>query len=157
MELHLGVIDVPYVNAPSKRQRKVRANTVTTGDVAGWLETKYHVMDTFLHRREPKIIGALENGLVGALQTIAMGGPPQRDPFASGLSEVENQFKDFISSGEMDTLGLPGIPTQASLDRASGKNRGPRFKKRRGKASGKSVSFYASGLYMGSFKAWVEI
>lgn len=157
MKLVFGVIDAPYQNAPSKRQRKARAGTVTTGDVAGWLENKYHVMESFWELHKDEVVGDLENAIVGAFESVVMGAPPSLDPFGSGTSKVEDRFKQFLSTGEMDRLGYPGVPTQAAIDRASGKRRSARFKRRRGKPSGGApVSFIDTGLFQTSSKVWIE-
>jgi hypothetical protein len=154
MILHLGVGDVPYNQAPSPRQKKPRAGTVTTGDVAGWLENRYHVMEIFYLENQAFVAAALEDGLQGALESLLQGASPRHDPFGSGTSKIEDRFKQFLSLGEIDKLGIPGVPTQAAKDRASGKVRSPRFKNKR--ATGAAVSFIASGLYQTSFKAWVD-
>lgn len=152
--LHLGVVDVPYAQAPSPRQRKPRAGTVTTGDVAGWLETKYHVMEIFYEEHQGDVAGDLENSLQGAIESVLMGAPAGRlDPFGGATSKIEDRFRKFLDDGEMEKLGYPGVPTQAALDRKAGKRRSPRFKRRK---PGTGVSFIATGLYQSSFKSWME-
>ena len=68
MLLHLGVVEIPYTNGISEKVRRVAAraskggnrasteiekmtfpaaNQQTTGDVAGYLENKYHIMELF--------------------------------------------------------------------------------------------------------------
>jgi hypothetical protein len=153
--LHLGVDDIPYVNAPSPGQNKVTAGTVTTGDVAGWLEDKYHVMEIFALEHEADIAADLEHGLAGALESLLMGAPPSLDAFGAGTSRVEERMKEFISNGEMDALGYPGVPTQAAIDRAAGNKRSARMTRAR-KSNAKAVSFYDTGLYQSSMKAWVD-
>jgi hypothetical protein len=68
----------------------------------------------------------------------------------SGLSQAQTDitamFKDFIATGEMEKLGYPGVPTQAAINRKSG-----RFKS--GKSAAGRPSFYDTGLYQSS--AWV--
>lgn len=145
--LHLGVIDVPYVNAPSPRQRKVRASTVTTGDVAGWLEDEYHIMEVFFNEKQAKIAADLEKGMQSSLEALLMGAPSTLDPFGSATSKIEDTFKTFLSMKEMEKLGIPGVPTVAAL---TGKS--ARHKRRRGK---RRPSFIDTGLYQASFKAWV--
>jgi hypothetical protein len=49
----------------------------------------------------------------------------------------------------MDTLGIPGVPTLAAQE-----GRSSRFKK--GKGKGPRKSFIDTGLYVGSFKSWVD-
>jgi len=142
--LHLGVVDLPYVGRSG----------VTTADVAGWLENKYHILEHFMEIHHEEIAADLESSLSGALESVIAGAPLDAEAFASAASSIEDRMKSFIAEGEMESLGYPGVPTQASIDRASGKKRSARFKRRR--ATGKSVSFVDSGLYQSSLKAWVE-
>ena len=156
MILHLGVDDVAYSQPPAtRRRRKVRAGTQTTGDVAGWLEDRYHIMEIFVQQHKDDVIApALENSLAGALESVLAGAPVSLDAFGAASSEIEDRMKQFIATGEMDALGYPGVPTQAARDRASGKRRSSRFKTRR--ATGAAVSFYDTGLYESSMKVWVD-
>ena len=160
MILNLGVSDIPYVGPASKRQKK---RNVTTGDVATILEAHYGVMQAFVDAHGKDVMEpAFERSLGGAfdamVQRVQHGGGGSSilnfDPFAQAMSEIEDGFKQFIGSGEIEQLGLPGVPTQAALDRRSGKKRSSRFKRKR--AMPDTPSFYDSGLYMGSFKAWME-
>jgi len=64
-------------------------------------------------------------------------------------------MKRFIAEGEMDAIGFPGVPTQAAKDRAAGKRRSSRFKRRRA-TNQRPVSFYDTGLYQTSLRAWVD-
>ena len=152
--LHLGVIDLPYVHAPSRRQRKVRAGTVTTGDVAGWLEDRYHILETYAHVHEGDIVRSLENGIGGSLENLMMGAPPSLDVFGQATSEIEQGMKDFISKNEMAALGYPGVPTKAALARAGGKA-SARMKRGR-KSNAVAVSFIDSGLFQSSLKATIS-
>jgi len=147
--LHLGVLDVPYQNAPSKRQRKVRANTVTTGDVAGWLENRYHILENFYEIHKEDIAGDLEGSLSGALETFLLGGPLTVDAFGTATSKIEDRMKQFLAQGEMEKIGYPGVPTQAALE---GINH--RFKK--SKTGRRRPSFVDTGLYSASLKSWID-
>ena len=147
--LHLGVIDLPYVTAPKRRQRKASAGTKTTGDVAGWLENKYHPMEIYYETHKQDIFAAeIEKSLEGALESIMLGAPPTLDPFGSATSAIEDGFKKFLTNKEMETLGYPGVPTQAAIE---GINH--RLKLRRGP---RRPSFVDTGLYLASSKAWVD-
>lgn len=162
MKLHLGVIDLPYSyhqkrqeRANKRRKKKglppVNNKLPTTGDVAGWLEDKYHIMELFHEENRDFINGALEQSLQGTLEDILMGAPIQNhSPFAEGTSEIEKRFKQFLSGREVERLGIPGVPTQAAKDGVS-----HRFKKKANK-KGPRPSFIDTGLYQSSFKAWVE-
>jgi hypothetical protein len=81
-----------------------------------------------------------------------MGAPAGIDPYGGATSEIEDRFKQFLSTGVMETLGFPGVPTQAALDRRAGKKRSGRFKKKRPSTG---VSFIDTGLYQSSFRAWM--
>lgn len=148
--LHLGVVDVPYVRAPSNRRKrgKVRAGTVTTGDVATWLENRYQVMETFVQLHEADMARDLEDSLSGSLESFLMGAPVSLDPLGGATSKIEDRFKQFLSQAEIEKLGRPGVPTQAAL---AGKS--SRFKGKRGK---RRPSFIDTGLYQSSMKVWVD-
>lgn len=143
--LHLGVIDdLSYGHK----------GTVTTGDVAGWLEEKYHIFEIYSQVHGQDMATAMEEGARGALESLLMGAPATIDVFGAGASKIEEGIKEFITNGEMDSLGYPRVPTQAAKDRALGKRRSGR-KKRRRKSNARPVSFYDTGLFEYSIKAWV--
>ena len=144
--LHLGVIDdLPYG----------QKGTVTTGDVAGWLEDKYHILEIYSQVHGPDMATAMEEGARGALESLLMGAPATIDVFAGGASKIEEGMKEFITNGEMDSLGYPGVPTQAAIDRALGKKRSGRKKKRGRRSNSRPVSFVDTELYESSLRAWV--
>lgn len=159
--LHLGVIDVPYVEGETKPKQRARVkknrkapkperehNNATTGDVAEILEEKYHVMEIFWQLHGQEGADALTEGLVGQMENVLSGAPLTGDPFGEAESTIDHLFKKFLSEGEMDKLGYPGVPTQAAL-----KGVNPRLKKKRGAPR---PSFIASGLYEASAKCEVD-
>jgi len=163
--LHLGVMDVPYGNAPSptspskpgrgRRKRNSRAKgspiSITTGQVAEILEAEYRVMEVFYASHEDEIARLLEHSIGGALQSLMMGAPAQAtDIFASAASRIEDQFKQFLSTKEIEQLGIPGVPTAAALHGVSHRFANP------GKRRAPRPSFIDTGLYQASFKAWVD-
>tara|TARA_B100001105_G_C22133950_1_gene332940 strand:+ start:32 stop:574 length:543 start_codon:yes stop_codon:yes gene_type:complete len=178
-KLHLGVVEAPYVEkrdpTEAKPPRKMRLNkdgsprkvsareyaasmkdalgegsapVETTGDVASILEAEYGVMQAFADSRLDWIADQVANSLAGAMETMEMGGPVV-DPFATVASQVETGFKAFIASGEIEGLGIAGVPTKAAQLRKSS-----RFKK--GVNPKGRPSFVDTGLYQASAKAWVE-
>jgi hypothetical protein len=151
--LHLGVVDVPYANAPRKAGSKAKSGTQTTGDVATWLEDKYGVMQTFFELHGDDIAQSLAKSYQGALETVLMGGPTTSDPFGTAQSEIEHQFRNFLLNREMD--GRPGVPTLAAIERASGKRRSNRFKRKRA-TNAAPVSFIDTSLYENSFTDWLD-
>jgi len=160
--LHLGVIDIPYVKPPIQKKvakakrgksnkpvkQSTGSGTQSTGDVAGWLEKKYGVMQTFVDMQMPAIAAELENALAGALENMMMGAPPTGNPFASAESNITQMFKTFLAEGEIEHAGIPGVPTAAAL---RGVNH--RLKVNRGSPR---PSFIDTGLYQNSFIAWIE-
>ena len=155
LTLHLGVIPIGYVEAPKPGQKKATASTVTTADVAQFLEDKYEVMGTFAKIHGQDIGDALAQSMVGALENLELGAPLSQNVFGEAESKIEHMFKTFITMGEMDGL-VPGVPTQAAKDRASGKRRSSRMKNKRRGGNAKPVSFVDRALYVNSFKSWIE-
>ena len=147
--LHLGVTDVPYSQNRAARAKRTNS-TVTTGDVAGWLEDEYHPMGIFSNIHGQEIGDELAGALAGTLENLMMGGPISQNPFGEGTSEIEHLFKKMLTDKELERLGYPGIPTQAALDGVSHRFKHP-YKKRP-----RRPSFIDTGLYQSAFKAWVE-
>lgn len=121
---------------------------MTTGDVAEILERRYGIMRAFYENQEVRIGVALANSVAAAIEDIVAGAPPARDPFAEGASKIETLMKQFISTGAVEHVGLPNVPTQASLMRRAGRA------KRYGTRG--LTSFIDSGLYESSMRAWVD-
>lgn len=159
--LHLGVIEQPYTSydggrraaRPARRRKKAveaapkAQRTVTTAQVARWLEDRYHIMEVF-YEVDGGVKAALEESVQDAMENVLMGAPVAANPFLEATSEIQKRFKQFIANRTMETLGIPGVPTRAAL---MGVN--IRLKKRRGK---RRPSFRDTGLYQASFMAWVD-
>jgi hypothetical protein len=165
LTLHLGVIDVPYVDNEPEGKRRARrlakaakappppknAEHTTTGDVATILEAKYGVMGAFFENHEVEIVGDLESGLSDALENLVGGGPVQLDAFGDATSKIEERFKAFLSSREAEAVGIPGTPTKAARRGVSHRKKHPYAK-----ANPRRPSFIDTGLYQASMKAWVD-
>lgn len=150
--LHLGVIEIPYADLKTKggRKKKSRNGSLTTGDVAEILEAEYHIMEVFFNEHRDEIIGYITEAMVGGLETALMGGPENADIYAAANDQIRVAFQKFIESGEMERLGYPGVPTQAALSGVSHRFKKPYAKRPR------RVSFVDTGLYVSSFKAWLD-
>lgn len=166
--LHLGVIDVPYVEREPEARRKARlaknakrvlpvklrhpsAEHKTTGDVATILEARYGVMEAFFENKEVMLVDFLSESVAGAIEDLVVGAPVgDRDPFAEGTSKIEESFREFLSSREAERVGIKGTPTKAAR---RGVNH--RFKHPYAKANPRRPSFIDTGLYQASMKAWV--
>ncbi|MFA9204831.1 MAG: hypothetical protein ACEQSH_00085 [Bacteroidia bacterium] len=123
------------------------AHPVTTGQVAEWLEARYHIMEVFYEDSRSAVHELIEESVRDKLEAVLMGAPPEGDPFLEAGSEIEKRFKQFLATDQMAKMGIPGIPTKAAL---MGIN--PRLKSGRGMPR---PSFIRTGLYQSAFKAWV--
>lgn len=141
--LHFGVIDIPY-----QARRGSKAQRTTTGAVAEILEARYGVMQNFYEQHEQEIADQLTQALVDSAEAMMQGAPTTLDPFGAATAKIEDSFKTFLSMQEMDSLGVPGVPTKAARE-----GRSSRFKK--GKGRGPRPSFVDTATYENSFKAWV--
>lgn len=157
--LSLGVLDVPYSAASTggsadKDIKSFLASSggekgVTTGDVAEFLEDKYHVMATFADRREDDIADAWAEAQADAIADLMAGAPlSAANPGAALGAEVGTMFRQFIDSREMD--GAAGVPTEAAR-----KGVNHRLKHPYAKDNPERPSFRDTGLFEASFMAEV--
>lgn len=157
--LRLGVLDIPYTAASTggSADKDVKkfveqgggSKGVTTGDVAEFLEEKYHVMETFADRNEDEIADEWAEHLADAMADVAAGAPLSSvDPGLVLGSEVGTMFREFIDSRAMD--GADGVPTDAAR---RGVNH--RLKHPYAKDNPERPSFRDTGLYEASFVAQV--
>lgn len=155
MKFLLGVVDIPYVNAATgKKKAKIKAGLQTTGQIAQILEDKYGIMQHFVDAHGDEIIADLENGLGGALETLLMGGPPNDDLYAAAAAKIEERFRQFLENKEMDRMGVPGVPTLASLMNVSSRKK--KTASAMLAATPARPSFIDTSLYELSFKFWSE-
>lgn len=147
LTLHLGVLVQPYRAMQVAQGRRVSA--LTTADVARFLEARYDLMATFYRVRNKDVIGAIENSIHGSLESLLMG---QRvDPWGNAMQSIQSAFKDFINSKQAETVGIPGTPTKAALRGVNHRYKHPYMKR-----NPRRPSFRDTGLYVGSFRAWVD-
>jgi hypothetical protein len=154
VELHFGVTEMPYSHSENqgkvkKGRTKGQARLSTTGDVAEKLEEKYGIFALFWEHNADKIVDLLGEGLAGSFESLLMGAPPPSNVFQSGNAEVDRLFREWLSSGAIEKLGVPGIPTKAALARRSS-----RFKSKRGPSQ--RPSFIDTGLYESSERSWAD-
>jgi hypothetical protein len=142
LTLHLGVLVQPY------RSKNRKAAALTTGDVAGFLEAKYGIMAAFYRVHDKDVAKSLESSLGGAMESLLMG--KIIDPWGRANQSIQAQFRDFISSREVERVGIPGTPTKAAL---AGVNH--RLKHPYRRANARRPSFRDTGMYMNSFRSWM--
>jgi hypothetical protein len=149
LTLYLGVLIQPY-RVRTTRSRKAKAVTpLTTGDVAQFLEDKYEIIKTFVRVKEDKMIRVLEGSLQGGLESL-LTGAPKTDPWGSATQDIMAMFSDFILSREAERVGIPGTTTLAAIKGINHRKKHPYAK-----ANPRRASFFDTGLYVGSFRAWM--
>jgi hypothetical protein len=147
--LHLGVIEQSYNQARGPKAKRSNSN-ITTGDVAQFLEDEYHVMEVFANVHGQDMGDALAGSVAGALENLMMGAPVSNNIFGSAESAIHDQFQKFIDNKEMESLGIPGVPTEAAKRGVSHRFKRPYVRR------ASRPSFLDTGLYESSFKAWIE-
>jgi len=138
-ELVFGEVKVPYDN---------KSGTSDTVTVAKILEAKYGLFSAFYRRHEQDIKALLIDSLEGALENLHAGGVAPADPFTSSMQKLQGMFRQFLFTGEVERMGLDGVPTQAALD---GVNH--RLKRKKGV---RRPSFIDTGTMELAFRSWVE-
>ena len=170
MILHLSVIDVPYAALLPVKGKKLRSSAAvikkfkkvitppspaagkTTGDVAEFLEAKYHVMQHFWDKCGSEVCDALTQDMLDAFADRVSGRNIAAPDFTAATSKMHQMFNEFIDRREMDGAPGPRVPTTAAR---LGINH--RLKHPYAKANPERPSFKDTGTYMQSFTAWVEI
>lgn len=153
--LHLGVLDVPYSPPPKEAKTKNKVTppaSKTTGEVAEILERKYQIMHHFLEvgQQGESVRDILIDSINGAIESILTGAPATQDPFGTATQKIEKKFDDFITYKVMDRLGIPGVPTLASLRGVNHRMKHPYARRE------PRPSFVDTGQYLVHFRAWVD-
>lgn len=165
LTLNLGVVDIAYqASEPSQKvgqakkgksnkpkSPKREASLMTTGEVAEILEKKYGILDTFAFARLPDIAKALEESLSNELENMILGGKPPDNPFQGAESKITQMMKDFLSSQDVEKMGIEGTPTAAAL-----KGVNHRLKRPNAKGNPRRPSFIDTDTMRKSYKAWVK-
>lgn len=102
--LNVGVVDLPHGD-----------DGLTTGDLAEILEAKYDLFRGFVEDNLDKIADQMADALDGALNNMLNGAAVPENPYAEAMEWVGARFREFINSGEVERLGLIGVPTEAAL------------------------------------------
>jgi hypothetical protein len=155
MKVNLGFEALPYTTK-SSRTRRVLGRGVrihrgygagkTSVDVAKELEEKYKLVETFWNLIEDATIEQLEEAFVDDVEEVMqMQALSKRGISDEFTDKIEDQFKRYLDQEEH------GIKTLAAsrgvshlLPRPYSRSNPPR------------PSFIDTGLYRGSFRAWVE-
>jgi hypothetical protein len=181
--LVLGVIDFPYANEPpepkkvplakagksakpiAKGEGATEKRTVTTGEVAEYLENKYHIMRLFVEMQEPVIQMELVESVKSAIINLSLGGQVGDgigEALNDAVSEIEREFRTFLDENELEDAGVPGVPTKAAMNGVNHRfksklNNVSMAEKQAGTRVGvPRVSFIDTGTYQKAFKVWTE-
>ncbi len=156
MKLVLGVLEQAYSDAKS-------GGATTTGEVAEILEKRYHVMETFYDVNQEKIKKWITESMQKIIEAKFQGAPVDRNPFLMVTQKIQNEFKTFLLSRQMEHLF--GQLTQAEaeyfLTKTGGftgrgsKGYSKRFQKPGAKRKSRPA-FIDTGLYMASFRSWIN-
>jgi hypothetical protein len=140
--INFGVVDIPYSDK----------HGTTTGDVAGWLEDRYHLMEVFLEDTGgiAAIAKAFEESAQQAIENIQLGSTAQISLTAQAETDIETEFRHYLSQQRFDGV-IPGVPTQAAF---RGVNH--RLARPYAQDNPERASFIDTGLYQSSFKVWTE-
>lgn len=135
LKLHLGVNDV------------LEPNGFPTFDLATLLEEKYGLFSAYAERHGQDIADELAQSVSDAI-TLVAAGRTKGNPFRDGEEAITAGFKRFLDSREIETMGIPGVPTAAALMGKSARRKRTRGPRR--------PSFIDSGTLRINFRSWVE-
>lgn len=139
-ELIFGEVKLPYDN---------KSGTADTVEVAKILEAKYGLFSAFYRRHENDIKQLLIDSLAGALENLHMGGAAPANPFDASMQKLQAMFRKFLFTGEVEQMGIEGVPTQAALDGVSHRTKKKTYGHRR-------PSFIDTGTMELAFRSWLE-
>ena len=139
-KIHFGVRDIPY-------PLELYPDGRTTHQVAEFLESKYGVIEHFVTDNEPKIRALIKKQSERHARHVVAGRKPSLQPM---LDQIKQEFTTYILRKRLDGR-VAGVPTQASLRGVNHRLRHPYAK-----GNPKRPSFFDTGLYVGSFRAWVK-
>jgi hypothetical protein len=163
-KVELGFINTPYTDitihrpmtAAREESRRPRRRhfrkTMTAEDIGAILEDKYHILDVFWKLHQKDVLAVLRETILSRIKRMLTGRSTISDRTFTGVAkpafkDIEKAFRNFLDKKEMDALGIPGVPTKASLIGTTG----GKFKTLR---PGRP-SFVATGIYRASFRVWI--
>ncbi|HQT24977.1 MAG TPA: hypothetical protein PLK99_00060 [Burkholderiales bacterium] len=120
--------------------------SVTTGEVAEFLESKYHVMEVFYELYQQKIAEKLAAAMAEKIESIAQGNPNVRLK-TFDVGDIELAFRQYLSADEWQKI---------SGQRIAAAELGISHRKKDKKRAGPRPAFIDTGLYQQTFKSWVS-
>lgn len=141
--LHLGENDDEHYDNRSG---------ITPFDVGKILESKYGIYSAFWRKHGPDVGSSMAQDVERAVNTGFRTGKIPEIVFLTSANDAMKLFHNFLSLREVETMGLPGVPTAAAL--AGVRHRKGRRKMRHGS---RRPSFIDSGLLEANFRAWFTV
>ena len=154
LKINLGFESFPYTTKSSRTRAKLGKGAriakgygegKTSAEVAKELEDRYELVSTFYLGEEDELSFALEDFYGEAIEAVLMGKPPKKIPSDELTKKIEEAFRQYLQNEEH------GIKTEAARRGVS--HLLPKPYSRRNPPR---PSFIDTGLYMQSFRAWVE-
>ena len=154
MKIMLGFESLPYTTRSSRTRAKLGKGVriakgygegTTSAEVAKELEERYNLVDTFYLGVEDELSSALEEFYGEKIEAIMMEKPPKKILGDELTSKVEEEFRKYLLKEEH------GIHTLAARRGVSHLSPQPYSRK-----NPPRPSFIDTGLYMKSFRAWIE-
>ena len=155
--LNMGVFEHPHISVSMDKDGNKQANKdTTTSKVAKGLEDRYGVMQSFYQQYEPVIADTIADAFLDAFEA---GGSVENVP----LDGIKDLFYNFLTSQEVEKIGIRGLPSQRALQGWRSRMNNPLYveKKRKNgtislKPRPRRPSLIDTGLYMNSFVSWVD-
>lgn len=136
--LHLGVLDIAYSDPDAP-------GAVTTGEVAEFLEKKYHVMQVFYELHGQEIADKLGQSVAEQMESLLQG---NRTGGLENLSVdgIDNMFRRYLDADEWQKISGQTIAAAKA---------GVSHRKKGKKRKGSRPAFIDTGLYQQSSRAWM--
>ena len=137
--LHFGIHEAPYEYGKAR----------TTHEVAEILEARYHVIERFVADSAPDIRALILEQSARHAQQIMKGRKPQHKAMTD---KIRLMFRSYILRRALDGHGTARfpIPTGASLRGVNHRLKHPYARR------ASRPSFFDTGLYVSSFRAWID-
>lgn len=139
LKLQLGVLDIGYVDGDG---------ATTTGDVAGYLEDRYHVMRKFAEMNEDFIADTIADHFAGLIESVAQGKRVSATDMMPVMPKIEERFRDALDSGEIHQ----SLPAEQQVSESTLKTSS---RKKVINQDASRQAFIDSGQYQASFRAWI--
>lgn len=135
MKLELGEFDVAYT---------ADGKATTTFEVAGYLEKKYHVMETFYQLHEKEIGETVARAVGSAVKRMSVTNTPS---FDLNVTRIKTMFNNYLDSGEWERVSGQRIEAAHGRHRVHHRDGSTEMSRRSGRA------FIRTGQYEQFFDA----